>query len=132
MLIRDNPKTDDAIASLKISGYSGTITVPPDPTIPETTEKVVTTPPITVKTDRDDISNFSCVEAAENEYFVLSPRPVPQKSVIGSDDPGHNKADVTLDPKKVCVTVWTHTSCTGCTQQITAQVSVTKKTVTYK
>ena len=132
-LILTRNTDEDAIVLVKISGYSETFYIPRDPPKITVTDTWVTTREVSLGTDRDDKTDAACVYAGGNETFIFSAgSPSISKVVQGNDDAGHNKAtvDKPLDPKKVCMTVWTHTSATGTTQSIKATLSALKRTVT--
>jgi hypothetical protein len=133
-ILTRNPK-EDAFVILKLSGYSETFTIPKNPPEIVEDEVWVTTKDVSLGTDRDDRSDFACLNAGAGEFFIFSPgSPSITKAVTGNDDPGHNRATVRADkdPKRVCMDVWTHTSATGTTQSIKASMSVRKKTITIK
>jgi hypothetical protein len=133
-LIVSRKPDEDAIIVVKISGYTETFFIPKDPPQFIVTDTWASIDKA-IGTDRDDKTESACLNAAGSETFVFSPSsPSIAKTVQGNDDPGHNKATLRmpLDPKRVCMDLWTHTSATGTTQSIKATLSVLKRTVTIK
>lgn len=130
-LILTRHPTEDALVLAKVSGYSGTLVIPRDPPVPIVTETSVTTDEIHLKTDRDDFQQEQCVNAGQDEFFVLSPTPKPALRYIG--DAPHNQASAsTLTPKRVCVTAKVSTAATGTTEELWASLTVIKRRVTFQ
>ena len=129
-ILTRHPK-EDAFVLAKISGYSASFVIPHDQPIPIVTDTPVTTEEIHLKTDRDDVSQEKCLDAKQNEFFLLSPKPVPSLRYVG--DAPHNKASAsTLSPKRVCVTGTVSTAKTGVTEELWTSLTVQKRTIIFQ
>ncbi|RWB65420.1 hypothetical protein [Mesorhizobium sp.] len=119
----------DAVAVIKVSGYSDNVVIPADPPVFTATDTVMSSADIHVQTDKDYISKDTCLDASAGSYFV--PGSASSQVLLRVGDEGRDNTKITRqDSNHVCMKVYSSTGAVGELHQITAKLNATLRTIT--